>query len=199
MTPLPSQPVPFTELINESSEVREKAGAVQANLLAASLRLKEQKAQYMMSKKDTPAAAPLEGGGGPEWYGLAPLTLPDASSGTVTDQTSAPRNATMVPGPANGPAGDGDNGDGDDVAQTGEGGVGSSYAAAHSSGQPSVFITEPSSSSAAAAGSSCTTHTAAGWQPLSHSALAEYTSVSELPIHGLGELVHGKYKMWRPY
>ena len=56
----------------------------------------------------------------------------------------------------------------------------------------SVFITEPPIAGGDRARTS-------GWQPLSHTALTEHTSVSELPVHGIGDLGHGKYKMWRPY
>ena len=37
-----------------------------------------------------------------------------------------------------------------------------------------------------------------GWQPLSCSALSEHSSVSELPVKGLGHMAHGRYSMWRP-
>lgn len=37
-----------------------------------------------------------------------------------------------------------------------------------------------------------------GWQPLSYSALSEHSSVSELPVKGLGHMAHGRYSMWRP-
>ena len=37
-----------------------------------------------------------------------------------------------------------------------------------------------------------------GWQPLSLHALSEHSSVTELPVKGLGHLAHGKYTMWRP-
>lgn len=37
-----------------------------------------------------------------------------------------------------------------------------------------------------------------GWQPLSLHALSEHCGVTELPVKGLGHLVHGKYAMWRP-
>ena len=37
-----------------------------------------------------------------------------------------------------------------------------------------------------------------GWQPLSYSALSEYSGVSELPVKGLGHMAHGRYSMWRP-
>ena len=37
-----------------------------------------------------------------------------------------------------------------------------------------------------------------GWQPLSLHALSEHSSVTELPVKGLGHVAHGKYSMWRP-
>ena len=37
-----------------------------------------------------------------------------------------------------------------------------------------------------------------GWQPLSSSALSEYSGVVELPVSGIGHVAHGKYKLWRP-
>ena len=37
-----------------------------------------------------------------------------------------------------------------------------------------------------------------GWQPLSISALSEHSSVTELPVKGLGHTAHGKHSMWKP-
>ena len=37
-----------------------------------------------------------------------------------------------------------------------------------------------------------------GWQPLSSGALAEHSTVTELPVQGFGHLTHGSYKMWKP-
>ena len=39
---------------------------------------------------------------------------------------------------------------------------------------------------------------AVAWQPLSLGALAEHSSVTELPVRGLGDMAHGKYSMWKP-
>ncbi len=36
------------------------------------------------------------------------------------------------------------------------------------------------------------------WQPLNTTALLEHTTVSQIPIRGLGHLAHGHYQMWRP-
>lgn len=37
------------------------------------------------------------------------------------------------------------------------------------------------------------------WEPLTTAALLEQTSVTEVPIQGMGHLVHGQYHMWRPH
>ena len=37
-----------------------------------------------------------------------------------------------------------------------------------------------------------------GWQPLSYRALSEHSTVTEIPVKGLGHMAHGKYNMWRP-
>lgn len=39
--------------------------------------------------------------------------------------------------------------------------------------------------------------TAVRWQPLSLGALTEHSSVTEIPVKGLGNLAHGKYSMWK--
>lgn len=43
-----------------------------------------------------------------------------------------------------------------------------------------------------------TTSSESVWQPLTTSALVEQTSVSQMPVKGLGHLAHGHYQMWRP-
>ena len=36
------------------------------------------------------------------------------------------------------------------------------------------------------------------WQPLNATALLEHTTVSQIPVKGIGHLAHGHYQMWRP-
>eukprot|EP00731_Ephydatia_muelleri_P002521 Em0001g2521a len=204
------RPVPFSELIGGSSggDVREKPAGVQTNVLAASIRLKEKKAQYMMSRKEHPTAP--QGTGTPEWYGLAPPppVPPTRHSVSHTDQLVCVNRLTnhtsdMVDDhtchagemEAGGEVDDGPTcsqvtsqlGD----AQTGD----MTHKGSHVGYKgPSVFITDIMEPSVVGK-----MQRPSKWQPLSHRALVEYSTVCELPIRGLGDQVHGKYKMWRPY
>lgn len=184
------RPVPFSELVGDSSDVKEKHSGLPASLLAASIRMNEQKAQYMMRKKQYPTSS--QGGGDPGWYGLGP-SLHGTSNNDATNMAS--ERYAEVKARHDG-LGTGIN----DLTYTGGIDEKDSHAAeikgtiechtANHSG-PSMFITEPPTVDSKTRQS--------GWCPLSHLALAEYTTVSELPIHGPGDKSHGKYKMWRPY
>ena len=189
--------------------MREKPAGVQTNVLAASIRLKEKKAQYMMSRKEHPTAP--QGTGTPEWYGLAPPppVPPTRHSVSHTDQLVCVNRLTNHTSDvvddhtrhagemeAGGEVDDGPMGSqvtsqlGD--AQTGD----MTHKGSHVGYKgPSVFITDIMEPSAVVG----KMQRPSKWQPLSHRALVEYSTVCELPIRGLGDQVHGKYKMWRPY
>ena len=202
------RPVPFSELIGASSgDVRERpgGGGVQANMLAASIRLKEQKAQYMMSRKEHPAA-PRGAGTPAEWYGLAPP--PSSHSTSRTDPVLCGEHSDQVV--CGSAVGYGEMCHGGVMEDRAEGDEGCQETDQHGDDQtcdtqhgcsrvkysgPSAFITDVAEPSTVVG----TGARPSAWQPLSHRALVEYPTVSQLPIRGVGDQMHGTYKMWRPY